>query len=311
MSDADARISRAAGRALPGLALALLLLPLPGPAGRAEGPAAGDEKAMQARVRARLLEIYAREAAEYDIFRDAGRTEKVVLRKEPVYLWSNPLRGGGQDGAVFVWTCRGRPEVVGTIFSCPGKGPRGIIHEFHALATTVLDVTRTGDDFPEAKAWKPKAPGVTMVAIEDAPAPARSPVQRLAQMRTMTADFSGTTQDDKEVRWELRLLPRPFYRYESTDPDVLDGALFGFVTSAGTDPEALLVLEARKAPGSADPKWHYAVGRYTDLALRMRHKGREILSAPFLSGTRPDDVYRVLEDRIIPPVEDGLRAAAP
>ena len=41
-------------------------------------------------------------------------------------------------------------------------------------------------------------------------------------------------------------LPQPLYRYESTDPDVLDGAVFGFVTSAGTDLEALVVIEARK-----------------------------------------------------------------
>ncbi len=41
------------------------------------------------------------------------------------------------------------------------------------------------------------------------------------------------------------MLPKPLYRYESTDPSVLDGALFSFVTSAGADPEALLDLAKR------------------------------------------------------------------
>jgi hypothetical protein len=43
---------------------------------------------------------------------------------------------------------------------------------------------------------------------------------------------------------------QPLYRYESTDPEVIDGALFGFVHV--TDPEIILVIEARK--GSAGPE---------------------------------------------------------
>ena len=90
--------------------------------------------------RERLLEVYRGEAAGYTIYRDAGGKEKVELRNDPVYVWTNPVRFG-QDGEVFVWTCRGRAEVIGTIFSSPAIGPKVITHEFHSLATTVLDVT--------------------------------------------------------------------------------------------------------------------------------------------------------------------------
>ncbi len=86
----------------------------------------------------------------------------------------------------------------------------------------------------------------------------------------------------KSRNWELRLLTQPLYRYKSTDPDVLDGALFAFVTSAGTDPEALLVLEARKTGATNAPVWHYAVARFTDLNLWVRHKGKEVFSAPLV-----------------------------
>jgi hypothetical protein len=61
-------------------------------------------------------------------------------------------------------------------------------------------------------------------------------------MRGLTRDFSASTEDDEKRSWALRLLPRPLYRYESIDPNILDGALCSFVTSAGTDPDALLIL---------------------------------------------------------------------
>ena len=69
--------------------------------------------------RDRLMEIYLSEAAEYTIYRDASRKERVELRREPVYVWTNPVRAGGQDGAVYVWTCRGRAEVLGSFFFVP------------------------------------------------------------------------------------------------------------------------------------------------------------------------------------------------
>jgi len=276
--------------------------------GHAQDTPAPADSAAQAK-RERLLKLYTQEAEEYTIYRDAGHGEKTELRKQPVYLWSNPLRAGGQDGAVFVWTCRGRAEVLGTVFSFPSKGPRGVVHEFHSLATTVLDVTRS-DNRPEDKTWAPAVPGVTLEPVPDAPAPERTPAKRLSQMHTLTRAFSGTTRDDKEKRWELRLLPQPLYRYESTDPDVLDGAVFAFVTSAGTDPEAFLLLEARKTPGATTPTWRYGVGRYTDMELRIRLKGKEILSVPFLYGTDRKAPYRAIEVHTVPAVEAETNAAA-
>ena len=107
----------------------------------------------------------------------------------------------------------------------------------------------------------------------------------------------------RERRWELRLLPQPLYRYESTDPDVLDGAVFAFVTSAGTDPEALLVLEARKPAAGCDPVWHYAIARFTDLNLWVRHKGKVVFYRPADSRMTspqqdPKHRYRVFHDRV-------------
>ena len=69
----------------------------------------------------RLQALHTAEAATYAIYRDPARAEKLELRREPVLRWSNPTRNGGQEGDVFVWTYRGRPEVIASIFSHPAK----------------------------------------------------------------------------------------------------------------------------------------------------------------------------------------------
>ncbi len=268
-----------------------------------EGSAGKRDKALE-RKRERLLEIYTREGQGYTVHRDASRRERLELRQKPVYVWTNPLRAGGQDGAVFVWTCRGRAELLGTFFSYPATGKRGIQHELHSLAPTVLDVSRQIPPESKGNTWTPKVPGITLAPIPEAAAPVPKPAQRLAQMRELAREFSGTTEDQSKNRWDLRMLPQPLFRYESTDPDVLDGAVFAFVSSAGTDPEAILVVEARKAAGATEPAWQFAVARFTDMSLVMKYKEKDVFSAPFLNGPPgPDGAYRIFQDRIIPPIE--------
>jgi hypothetical protein len=275
---------------------------------QAPAPKGDTESEQAARIkRERLLELHANEAAGYTIYRDSTRKERVELQREPVYVWTNPVRQGGQDGAVFVWTCRGRAEVLSSFFSFVEAGQRKVCHEFHSLSLSVLDVSRSGPN-----TWTPEAPGIELKSLASAPAPASSAPRRLAQMRALTHDFSASTVDHEDRRWELRLLPQPFYRYQSTDPAVLDGALFAFVTSAGTDPEVLLVVEARKPAAGGSPVWHYAVARFTDLDLRVAYKGQEVYSAPLIPYHQPRQDpkhrYRVFDDRYIPLVEGELSA---
>jgi hypothetical protein len=277
----------------------------------AQAPASGDDPASRSAGHARnkrLLELYTAEAAGYTIYRDASRKEKLELRREPVYVWNNLVRENGQDGAVYVWTYRGRAEVIGSFFSFPQyglagqNGNRDLCHEFHSLSLSVLEVSRS----PQSSRWTPRAPGVQVKPVVGAPTPARSAPQRLTQMRALARDFSARTRDIEKREWELRLLPQPLYRYESTDPDIADGAVFAFVTSAGTDPEVILVLEARKLAAAGDPAWHHAVARFTDLDLWVRYKGTEVFTAAFipLNGIDQDGQYRyhVFKDRAIPPI---------
>jgi hypothetical protein len=263
---------------------------------------AADEPDAARAERERLMKLHLGDALEYTIYRDASQAEKLEFRKEPVYVWTNPVRGSEQHGAVFIWTSRGRPEAIGTIFSSrAGTGQRGVNHELHSLSLGVLYVTREGT---HENQWEPKIAGVELAPIEGAPSPAGSAGQRLGQLRAIAREFSATTRDAHDNRWELRLLSQPLYRYESTDPEVVDGALFAYVTSAGTDPEALLVIEARRHPRDGPPVWHRALARFTDLDLSVRYKGTEVFSAESTRGNTlkmyPSQQYRLFTDRIIP-----------
>lgn len=263
--------------------------------------AAEDPKpaAPQQKLAKRLLALHTADAAEYAIYRDADRTEKLELRREPVYNWTNVIRSGGQTGAVFVWTYRGCPEVIGSIFSYPAlkePGQRSILHELHTLSTSVLVPVRDA-----ANRWQPKA-AMVRKPIPDAPAPADSPRQRLIQMRELSREFSAQSVDYDEKSWQFRLLTQPLYRYESTNPAVLDGALFAFVTSAGTDPEVIIVIEARAT--SSGRQWQYVVCRFSDHNLYVKHKGTEVWTS-IRGGENvwehdPNHTYRLFNDRSIP-----------
>jgi hypothetical protein len=262
---------------------------------------AGDESEAAKAQRERLYKLHLDDALEYTIYRDADRHEPLEIRKQPIYEWTNPVRAAQQDGLVFLWTSRGRAEAVGTIFSSTAGPMRGFTHEFHSLSLGTLYVDRRGT---HDATWAPDGPGIALVPIEGAPAPAATAAQRLGQMRAAAREFSATTRDANGNLYTLRLLPRPLYRYESTDPEVLDGSLFAFVTSAGTDPEALLVIEARKPKGGAMPVWHRAVGRFTDHELSVHYEGNEVFAAPLIRANPlqmyPKQQYRIYADRLVP-----------
>jgi hypothetical protein len=213
-------------------------------------------------------EYYAKIAADYQITRGKDQAQKLELKPEAVLHWSNPIRPGETNGSVFVWTYDGRAALVGTIFSHLVQGKtdlKVIAHEFQSLTSEPL-------------------------------APATTAAGRLSQMRNLAREFSATTKLE-EVDQDLRLLTQPLHRNEKSVGEILDGALFTFVT--GTDPELMLVIEARPAAGSDKPVWHYTAERFTDLPLKLRHNGRELWT--FKRGTTPDP-YVAIRPETLPKI---------
>lgn len=215
-----------------------------------------------------LHEVDVGEASGYEFFLDADQKQKLELRREPILRWSS---SSDYRGEVFVWTYQGRAAVVGCIFSAPqDPGSRQIMHEFHSLAARPLVVGRRG-----GSGWQPEEAGITLEPVPGAPPPAGSRLLRLVQMRELASRF-GSHVDRRNMDWELRLLTQPLYRYEtrSDDSPVVDGAVFGFVWTEGTDPEVLLVLEAVRT--GRELHWRFAPVRFTNRGAWVAYQGREV-----------------------------------
>jgi hypothetical protein len=136
--------------------------------------------------------------------------------------------------------------------------------------------------------WSPETPGVQFKDIPGASAPADSPAARLRQMKVLADRFKVTMtgwRADKSDREELRLLPKLLYRDELSEatgpePALIDGGVFAFVQ--GTDPEAILVLEAVRQNGR--PRWQFGFARATSGGLEARLDKTVVWAVEFLAG---------------------------
>jgi hypothetical protein len=203
---------------------------------------------------------------------------------------------------IFLWLRDGRPAALGGIFShpVPGWNGRKVLHELLALDRDKLLVSRPSGALNE---WKPQA-GLARKELTDAGTPEATRGARLVQMRRLAQQFTGHSIDDKRERWELRLVPTPLYRYPDAQSGVIDGALFAWTSSAGTDPEVLLLIEAHQKDGKT--RWEYACGRFGVSSMYVQHKGKEVWSS-VLNGS--SDVwshdrlhlYRIYPEKIVTP----------
>ena len=245
----------------------------------------------------KLLPIYIKEAESYSLAVESAPTKELELKKEPVFEWLNPARDLGQHGFIFLWLRDWRPAALACIFSHPHEKLPGrkILHELHALDSEKLLVKRDG-----LNQWKPEA-GLIRKDLPDAPVPGATAGARLLQMRKLAQEFTGYEVDRENKRWELRLLPTPLYRYPTAKAGVIDGALFALISSAGTDPEVLLLIEAKETDGKI--QWEYACGRFSDWELRILRKDKEVWSSiPSTENSPAHDsqhLYRLYPEKIV------------
>jgi hypothetical protein len=210
-----------------------------------------------------LREAYREDAEKLAFSRADG--QPLTLLKEPVMRWTND---DDWSGDVFAWTHRGRPEVLGCILSGPAASNlRYVYHEFHLLAEKPIASTAIQD----GRRWEP-AEGLKIERLADAPRPADRASQRLVQMREIARSFKAYMQADGT--WELRLLTQPLMRYGDEQTDVIDGALFTYVWTKGTDPELILLLECRRA--DQELAWCFAPVRFSNRALWLKRNDKDV-----------------------------------
>ncbi|MBI3860999.1 MAG: hypothetical protein HY290_03805 [Planctomycetia bacterium] len=237
-------------------------------------------------TRQQRLEYLKSRAAECELFKEGERNKPLAFTREPLLRYSNPVRGFKlSDGGTFLWLDGERPLAVAT-WSI--RGPGNIYREFTSLSAEPLSCRRE-----ERELWLPKTGGLMNQLLPEAPPPLPSATRRLGQMRDLAGRFSAVVHlpPDETTITELRLMSRPIYRYKQETPDVLDGALFSFVEA--TDPEALLLLEARRGKATGEYEWRYTLARMTSVRLIMRLDGKECWSVTnfWRSPKSPNDPY--------------------
>ena len=222
----------------------------------------------------KMSPIYAKEVAAYSLAVESDSEKKLDLRKEPIFEWTNPVRSSLQHGVIFLWLRDGRPAALGCIFCQKDDKLPGwrLMHELHALDREKLLVSR-----PNAlNEWKPQT-GLARKELPGAEATAATAGARLVQMRRLAQEFTGYENDLEGKRSDLRLLPRPLYRYPEARTGVVDGALFALLSTEGTDPEVWLLIEARQDGDKI--RWEYACCRFSNRDLYVQHKGKEVWSS--------------------------------
>ena len=245
----------------------------------------------------KMLPIYIKDASEYSMAVESAAKMELELKKESVFEWTNPVRGG--HGVVFLWLREGRPTALGSIWSEPDRklSGRRVFHEFHALDREKLLVSRPHT----LNEWKPQA-GLERKELSDTAAPEATRGARLVQMRRLAQEFTGYEDEGPGDRLDLRLLSTPLYRYPACKRGVIDGALFALVSTEGTDPEVLLILEARAEDGKTC--WQYACGRFGSRNLHVQRKDKEVWSSLLdgRSSTWSHDqlhLYRTYPDKVV------------
>jgi len=217
-------------------------------------------------------------AAAYEIGLGEEGERKLLLRETPILRWTNPVGMRKAKGDVFLWTDRGRPTVVLSIYEMTEAGGDALYEDRELCSLALGPLVATSADHGD---WRPPKAGVSLQPLPEAAVPRDTRAMRLRQMRDLAERFTADKTTRQDIERELRLLPQPVYRYEGDHPDLLDAALFAFVE--GTDPEAFLLLEAREKEGGGH-EWQYALARMTSVRLRAYDRGKEVWEAPRFDG---------------------------
>jgi hypothetical protein len=215
------------------------------------------------------LEFMRKEFETYSLTIPGPGNRPITHSAEPLLRYSNPVRTAFSDAAVFLWVHEGRPLAVAAI-SIRRNGNVG--REFSSLSSEPLECRGAASE-----RWTPKSAGVTEQDIPDAPAPKTSDKLRLVQMGQLARRFSVVMKEpETNERSELRLMSRPIYRFAADKAGIVDGALFAF--AEGTDPEALLLLQAVRGAGDS-LVWRYTLARMTSRPLEANLDERRVWSA--------------------------------
>lgn len=203
--------------------------------------------------------------------RNVGEQQLLELHPKPLFRWNSPL-SRVTDGAVFLWSFEGRPEVFGNVFLIK-DGPA--VLEVQSLSSGPLATTLNG-----RLIWAPEKPGLEWNSIPHAPVPAATKAEQFRQIRNLATEFGAYAKKsppdyEEGSTWHFRLMAKAFFEYGDTATN--RGAVFAF--AQGTDPEAFLLIECRQNQDGVH-KWHYAFAGACVWELYGEHLERQVWKRP-------------------------------
>jgi hypothetical protein len=238
----------------------------------AQEPSADAERA---RHLARMREL----AGSIQVLADADQSDSAVkLKDEPVLRYADDTRQTFES-SLWIWSNGGRPAAIVALEYYPTdpQGPRWL-YEIASLSPKHIAAKRIAAEREGSFQWTATEPGLSLQLLADAPPPAEKEVRRLAQMKQLrgrfTADENASSASGGRI--ELRPLATPLLRYADAEQGILDAAIFSFAN--GTNPELLLILEARKAEGKL--AWHYALIHMSGEPVAVQLDGKDIWQRP-------------------------------
>jgi hypothetical protein len=131
--------------------------------------------------------------------------------------------------------------------------------------------------WPGEVGWSSAKPGIEVRSLPGGPKPAAAEAGRLLQMKETSRRFTATMSGGPGGPEEMRLLPRPLYRYADPDSGIQDGAIFA-LSAYGTHPGCLILIELDGAD-VPHASWKYGPVRMTDGGLSVRLDGNEVWTA--------------------------------
>ena len=220
-------------------------------------------------------------ARQFEYFQSlAEKFEAKVASGSPLQLTRSPFLkwtlGSSWHGSFYVWTCEGKPVLVGGFLADSGapESRRSFI-EMHSISDeplSPLEIVGT-----KKHVWDPDVKRTKPVALDDASEPSTNARLRGIQMRELARSFEVTMQEE-EGKQELRLQSAPLFRYSDSADTSRDGAIFAFVNGKGTDPEFLLAVECDlKSPKRL---WQVRPMRFSTQQLELRRDGNVVWSVP-------------------------------
>jgi hypothetical protein len=171
-------------------------------------------------------------------------------------------------GSYFVWLAEDVPQLVGCYLTDSSQAEKRVLYlELHALTARPIDPVRLPSVQPFE--WQPDTTGLIGLRQENVEKVHADAGLRLKQMRDLARRYSATMyRENRSSSEELRLLPKPMYRFPRYKVAETDGALFAFVSPRGTDPDLILQL---RAVGSSDgPIWEVIPLRFTTRELVLK-----------------------------------------